>query len=116
MKNYKGRYAIQSFDPFILEWFKENAPEVIRCQLSSDFKGENNAHLKGYEKFILKNLLLNFKSKPHAIAYDIESIDNLSVNLLKNKYPLIAWTIKDEETMKLGYEKADNIIFDNILP
>ena len=116
VKDYQGRYAVQSFDPFILQWFKENANEVIRCQLSSDFKGESGKGLKGYEKFLLKNLLLNFLSKPHAIGYDLNGIDTLSVNLLKGKYPVISWTITNEEEMKTGYEKSDNIVFENILP
>lgn len=116
MKDYKGRYAVQSFNPFILQWFKENASEVIRCQLSCNFIGEQDVGLKWYEKFVLKNLLLNFKSKPHVIAYDVNVVDNISVKLLKNKYPVILWTIENEEQMKTAYEKADNIIFDNILP
>lgn len=116
MKDYKGRYAVQSFNPFILQWFKENASEVIRCQLSCNFIGDQDGGLKGYEKFVLKNLLLNFKSKPHVIAYDVNAVDNLSVKLLKNKYPVVLWTIKNEEQMKTAYEKGDNIIFDNILP
>lgn len=114
MKDYKGKYAIQSFDPFILEWFKNNDSEVIRCQLSGGFKEDND--LKIYEKFLLKNLILNFKSRPHVISYELKYIDNLSVKLLKLKYPILSWTITNEEEMKKAYEKSDNIIFDNILP
>ena len=116
VKDYSGRYAVQSFDPFILEWFKNNATQVIRCQLSGGFKGNDGTNLKWYERFLLRNLLLNFKSRPHAIAYELKNIDNLSVKLLKGKYPIISWPITDEEDMKKGYEKSDNIIFDNILP
>lgn len=116
MKNYKGRYAVQSFDPFILQWFRENASEVIRCQLSSDFSADKNGDLKWYEKFILKNILLNFKSKLNVIAYDLDAIDNISVKLLKEKYPIVCWTITNEDDMQKAYEKIYNIIFDNILP
>ncbi len=116
MKNYKGRYAIQSFNPFILEWFKNNASEVIRGQLSGTFR-EDAESLKFYEKFVLKNLLLNFKSKPNFIAYELDGVNNLSVKLLKGRnYPIISWTIENEEHMKKAYESTDNIIFDNILP
>ena len=116
VKDYKGRYAIQSFSPFILQWFKENANEVIRCQLSSNFNGEPGIGLKWYEKFLLRNLLLNFLSKPHVIAYDLNGLDNLAIKLLKGKYPIISWTLTNNEDMKIGYDKSDNIIFDNILP
>ena len=60
LKEYKGNYAIQSFNPFILEWYAQNAPEVIRCQLASNFEGDKGRGLKSYEKIILKNLLLNY--------------------------------------------------------
>ena len=116
MEDYKGRYAIQSFNPFILEWFKNNASEVIRVQLSGTMT-EGAENLKFYEKFVLKNLLLNFKSKPNAIAYELEGLNNLSVKLLKMRnYPIISWGIEDEADMKKAYESTDNIIFDNILP
>ena len=73
--------------------------------------------LKFYEKLVLKNLLLNFKSKPNFIAYELDGVNNLSVKLLKGRnYPIISWTIENEEDMKKAYESTDNIIFDNILP
>lgn len=115
-KDYKGTYAIQSFNPFTLEWFKNNASEVTRGQISSAFKREDGVGLKGYEKFILKNLLLNFKSRPHVIGYRLDDIDTLSVKLLKGKLPVISWTITNKDEMVKGYEKSDNIVFDNILP
>ena len=37
LKGYEGNYAIQSFNPFILEWYKNNASEVVRGQLSGTF-------------------------------------------------------------------------------
>ena len=56
LKNYKGEYAVQSFNPYSLEWFKNNAPNVLRGQLSSFFKGENLSFVK---KMFLKKLKLN---------------------------------------------------------
>lgn len=116
MKDYNGKYAIQSFNPFVLQWFNNNAEEVVRGQLSGSFKKDAD-NLKFYEKFILRNLLLNFKSKPNFIAYELDGVNNLSVKLLQiRNYPIISWTIENEEDMKKAYDKTDNIIFDNILP
>ena len=116
MKDYKGRYAIQSFNPFILEWFKNTGPEVVRCQLACDFDEEDSEGLKWYEKFVLTNMLTNFKSRPHAIAYDLSSIDKPSVQLLRKSYPVISWTITDEKSKNKAYKYSDNIIFDKIEP
>lgn len=70
LKNYKGEYCIESFNPLIVRWFRKNAPEVVRGQLANppkDYKGEVNA-LTG---FILGNLLMNFLARPQFIAYKI---------------------------------------------
>lgn len=116
MKNYKGRYAIQSFNPFALEYFKKKDEKILRGQLSGTLKKDAD-NLKLYEKFLLKNLMLNFKSKPNFICYELDGINNLSVRLLQGRnYPIISWTIENEEDMKKAYEKTDNIIFDNIEP
>lgn len=109
LKDYSGEYVIQSFNPFILRWLKENAPNVIRCQLSGDFSNEK---LEWYKKFILKNLLLNFLSRPHIVAYELGSSNNLSFNLIKDSIPVILWTIKNESEMNYAISKASNVIFD----
>lgn len=33
LEKYSGEYCIESFNPFIVRWFKKNAPEVIRASL-----------------------------------------------------------------------------------
>ena len=37
MQTYDGQVVAVSFNPYVLEWFKKNHPEVIRGQLSQDF-------------------------------------------------------------------------------
>ena len=65
LKDYNGEFAIQSFNPFSLQWFKDNAPNVLRGQLSSYFKGEDLSFIK---KTLLKKLRLNKISNPHFIS------------------------------------------------
>ena len=31
--DYEGKYAIQSFSPFSVRWFKRNAPHIYSCLL-----------------------------------------------------------------------------------
>ena len=83
LKNYSGEYAIQSFNPYVLEWFKLNAPNVLRGQLSSYLKNEN---LSWFKKFVLKRMLLNRKvSCPDFISYDAKFLPNLYVKKYSNK-------------------------------
>lgn len=116
LKGYKGNYAIQSFNPFILDWYKNNASEVIRGQLSGSFT-EGSESLNVFEKFVLKNLLLNFKSKPNYIVYELEALPKLKLeNLRKKGVPTIIWTVKNKEEMEKACKYSDNIIFENFLP
>lgn len=115
-ENYKGEYAVQSFNPFVLEWFKENAKKVPRGQLSGTFS-EDKGDLKFYEVFLLKNVMLNFKSKPNFISYELKGLPNFRLEKLrKNDIPVISWTIRNKDELNKGYKYSDNIIFDNMIP
>ena len=111
LKDYNGEYAIQSFNPFSLEWFKKNAPNILRGQLSSFFKGEDLSFIK---KAILKKLRLNKISNPNFISYNAENLPNRYCN--KCKLPVLAWTVRSQEEYLKVIKFADNIIFENFEP
>lgn len=113
LKSYKGEYAIQSFNPYSLSWFKKNAPSVIRGQISGFFK---NQKLSLFKKIVLKRMAFNKTvSEPHFISYDATTLPNRFVEKWDH-LPIIAWTIRSqEEYMKIvGY--CDNIIFEGFEP
>lgn len=116
LKNYKGKFAVESFNPFVLEWYKRNAPNVIRGQLSGDYKkfeGKTNI----VEQLVLTNMLLNFLTKPNFVAYELNSLPNMRVsNLRKKGMKVITWTVKNEKDEKKAYKYSDNIIFDSYIP
>lgn len=113
LKNYKGRYAIQSFNPFSLSWFKKHAPQVLRGQLSGFLSDTQMSYLR---KIILKKMLLNkFISKPNFISYDARNIPNKYVSKYK-KLPLLVWTIRSQQDYEKLKPYCDNIIFENFEP
>ena len=113
LKNYNGEFAVQSFNPYSLEWFKNNAPEIWRGQLSSFFKKSN---LSFFKKFALKRMLLNKKvSCPHFISYDAKFLPNLYVKKYK-KLPLLAWCITRQSDYMKVVKYCDNIIFEGFEP
>lgn len=111
LKEYKGEYAIQSFNPFSLEWFKLNAPNVLRGQLSSYFKGEDLSFIK---KVLLKKLRLNKISSPNFISYNADNLPNRYCN--KCKLPILAWTVRNQEEYLKVVKFTDNIIFEGFEP
>lgn len=113
---YNGVYAVESFNPSILLWYKKNRPKTTRGQLSLDFFKENKKNL--IINFLMKNLMLNFLTKPDFIAYDHRDKSNLSLRINKKlfKVPLIAYTIKSQSEYEKNKDIFDLFIFDNFIP
>ena len=113
LKDYNGDFAIQSFNPYSLEWFKNNAPHIWRGQLSSFFKGENLSFTK---RITLKCMLLNKKvSCPDFISYNVDNLPNFYVNRFK-KLPLLAWVVRSQTEYMKAVKHCDNIIFEGFEP
>jgi glycerophosphoryl diester phosphodiesterase len=114
LSSYGGKYAVVSFNPFTLKWFRKSAPEVIRGQLSSDFHGED---LPIYTKFLLRNLFMNFVSKPDFILYDIRCLPYWAATRAKKKgFPLLVWTARTQEDHEKAQKFGDNLIFEGYQP
>jgi len=108
LKKYNGEFAIQSFNPFVLLWFKENAPNILRGQLSSFFKGEKMSFLR---KCALKRMRFNRQTKPDFISYNADDLPNRFVRKYKN-LPLLAWTIRNKDDFMKAVKHCDNMIFE----
>lgn len=118
LKNYKGEYAVQSFNPYSLEYFRIHSPNTIRGQLSGSFKGENFKDVKQPRivRFILRRMMLNKKvSQPHFIAYEAQALPNRFVKKYKN-LPLLSWPVQSKEEYLNVVKYCDNIIFEKFDP
>ena len=94
LEKYSGEYCIESFNPFIVRWFKKNAPEVIRGQLANPPK-DYNGEVGPITAVILGNCLLNFLSRPQFIAYKITP-KPFTVKLCEALGAMkVAWTSRD---------------------
>lgn len=115
LDNYKGIYAVESFNPMVLLWYKKNRPHITRGQLSLDFLKEHKKDL--LLNFLMKNLMLNFLTTPDFIAYDHRDRNNLSLWINKKvfKVPLVAYTIKSKSDYEKNKDLFDIFIFDSFL-
>jgi len=113
LKDYKGEYAVQSFNPYVLEYFYKHAPHILRGQLAGYFKGEK---LSFFKKYALKRMILNEKvSHPDFIAYEAKKLPNHYVRKYK-KLPLLAWTVKSQGEYLKVVKHCDNVIFEGFDP
>lgn len=121
MKDYDGRFAIIAFNPYSLEWFKKNAPTMMRGQISGHFKLSAEAKAKGekplvwYKQFMLSNLLMNFTSRPNFIIYEVKDTSMLrifSIELMN--VPLIGYTIDSQLEYDQYKGKYDNFMVNTV--
>lgn len=118
LKKYKGEFAVMSFNPYSVAYFKKHAPNFVRGQLSGSFKGEmaKNSKTSKITRFVLRRMLLNKRvSEPNFIAYEDGALPNRFVNKYKN-LPLLAWPVSSKKDYLRVVKFCDNVIFENFEP
>ena len=110
LDKYKGKFAIQSFNPFSINWFRKNRPNILRGQLSAGFKNESI-----FKKIVLKNMLLNFVTNPDFISYAVNDLSFEKARKIRKSKLLLGWTIRTEEQKEKYINEYDNLICENIL-
>ncbi len=105
LRQYHGPYCIESFHPMIVRWFKKNAPQILRGQLSAPpqaFEGT----LSRVSAFLLSHLLTNFLARPHFIAYH-KGKAPFPVRLCQKLGAMRAvWTLRDEDYADASITKS----------
>lgn len=110
LENYQGEFAVQSFNPYSLEYFKKHAPHILRGQLAAFF-GKEMTFLRRY---MLSRLKLNKVSAPDFISYRHSDLPIKYVT--RTKLPVLAWTVRSNSELEKVKPYCDNIIFENFVP
>jgi len=119
LDKYRVRYCIESFDPRCLMWLRKNRPEIVRGQLSEQFlRHDDGGNLSRITRFILGNLLLNFRTVPDFVAYRFSDRKCLSVRLCRRIYAVqeVNWTITNSEEMAEAEKDGNLVIFERFDP
>ena len=111
---YKGEVCIESFNPFMVRWFRRHAPHYIRGLLSKKFeKGEVAQVLR----FPLASLFANWLCRPDFIAYQHTDCKQFFFRLARFfRATTIAWTVRSAEEETATEKHFDTIIFEGYLP
>ena len=116
LDDYKGVYCIESFNPLALLWYRINKREVMRGQLSTNFRYDGNYRTPLY--FFLTHLLTNCITRPDFIAYNHcfkkEPSRIICRKLFKNL--AIAWTVKNQEELDSIRDDFNLFIFEGFVP
>lgn len=115
LKGYAGDYCVESFHPLLVRWFYQNAPQILRGQLSEAAR-YSGKYVPWYQAVMMSRLLTNILVHPQFIAYHIGS-KCLSARVCEALGAMrVAWTARptDDHARLTGHNDA--IIFEHYLP
>ena len=118
LKDYKGIYCIESFDPRCISWLRKNRPQIIRGQLTENFWGHDKK-LHPAIRFLLTHNLLNFTTVPDFVAYKFDDRnDSITTALCRGAWDLqgVSWTIRSQEDFDTAVAEGWLPIFEGFEP
>lgn len=117
LKDYRGPYCVESFHPMAVRYFRKTAPGIVRGQLAMG--GRRDPAEAGVAVHIaLKYLLVNALARPHFVAYQSASDQNLSMWLMKRLFRplLVAWTLRSQPALDRARKAYQMNIFELFTP
>lgn len=110
LKDYKGVFTVQSFNPYVVYWYKKNNPSVCRGQLADVYKDT-------FARRLLHTFLYNFLTRPDYVAFKQERYDSLSFRLQKalGAFP-VGWTFKSQQELDKKKKDFKAYIFEGFKP
>ncbi|MGI6029710.1 MAG: glycerophosphodiester phosphodiesterase family protein [Candidatus Heteroscillospira sp.] len=114
MRTYKGELCMESFDPFAVAWFRRNAPDILRGQLTMKPRRQERSSvgLNAAVGFALSHVITNCLSRPNFIAHRLEK-KTFAVRMAERMGAMsFAWTSRQP-----GNESGhDGVIFEGYVP
>lgn len=112
LRAYPGVYCVESFDPGIVNWFRKNAPEIIRGQLAmpAEYYAAGTNPLLAR---LLAGCRFSFLNRPDFIAYRVGFRPDCVLRMRRKGILLICWTSHDYEK---DAKENDGVIFESCTP
>lgn len=111
LRQYNGKYCIESFNPLLIKKMKKFLPKVFYGQLYTNVCREHGVNLIN---LLLTCMALNVISRPDFIAYNKLDRDSFPVILATKLYkaPRFVWTVKTPEEHGKAHSSNENAIFE----
>ena len=115
LRDYKGEYIVESFNPLIVGWFRLNAPGVVRGQLVCPMR-EYIAQASRISAFFMSGLLLNCVGRPDFVAYNANAARFFSPHFQRFVFhtPMAAWTVRSEPLQAVVRKRGEISIFERM--
>lgn len=111
LDQYPGKFAVCSFHPMIVFYFKKHRPQYIRGQIIEPFFGKKDVSL--FNKFFLLINGYNLMTQCNFVSYKFNLAPYFRWMRFLSGY-MIVWAIKDDWWLKRHEKKYDGIIVEHL--
>lgn len=112
---YDGEFAVQSFNPISVSYFRRHHPSWLRGQIGAFLA--DRASGQNLVRAVVKRLIANPLSRPDFVAYDQSALPSWPVSVRRTLgVPVLAWTVRTHAELSAAREHADNVIFEEVRP
>ena len=116
LDGYDGYFAVQSFNPFLMNWFRKERPRFLRGQLTATFSELKKTPFFG--RVVCSSMMFNFLSKPDFISCSLRARKRLPALVCRRLYhsPQFVWTVESKKDFDDVKASGAVPIFQKILP
>ncbi len=107
LDNYKGEFAIWSFSPLSILWFKIHRPKYIRGYLVNGLFKDNFLIKIFLNKRLVKRII-----KPYFLGVNLYGTEDTIVQKLRKKYLVFGYTVSTYNEYKKYLSCVDNFVCD----
>lgn len=101
-------FCVESFDPRIVNWFRKNAPDIVRGQLSAPYADMKASVRNPLVAFLLSRCAFRLINRPDFIAYKLGKRPRSILRLRGAGLMLFGWTAREAPAP----DENDGVIFE----
>ena len=117
IKNYRGPYALMSFDPDMIACIAERAPGIVRGITADRVTDAYYEMLSLKRRLSLRNFSHLPRTKPHFVSFDFNGLPFSPVTAIRKAgHPVISWTINSPADSTIALRYSDQITFQGYHP
>jgi glycerophosphoryl diester phosphodiesterase len=113
LEPYGGPYALMSFDPDIVAYFREMSPATVRGIVADRIIDDYYTHLPMARRLEMRSFSHAMRTQPHFISFCAAELPFPPVgNLRAAGLPVISWTIRTRAQADHARRYSDQITFE----
>lgn len=115
LDHYAGAVYLESFNPFVLYWFRRHRPHYLRGQLSyNSFKHDK----KTLANFLTTHYLTNVLSRPHFVSHETVDLMDCGFQVQRRLYRsfTMSYTVRSAREWARVRQHADVQFFEGYRP